>query len=210
DARYFPARPVYEHPSQDVAVLRVLAAGGEVAGLRELAVAPDVAAIAPGEGLTVIGYPKEAVQDDPTSLEGTCSGVWKGFEHDKPITLTRTSAPVNEGESGGPAINAHGQLVGMVVAHIGEAQGLGLLIPSSAIQETLAGLKKVPLPAAGGRAEPAYASMAASGGALNKYIGYFFQHKNMAAADEQAEAAKRLLEAAVAADPGASDAHVLL
>ncbi len=101
----------------------------------------------------------------------------------------------------------------MVVAHIGEAQGLGLLISSAAIQETMAGLKRVSMPATA-RVEPAYAGIAAAGGALNKYVGYFFQHKNMAAADEQAEAAKHFLESAAGAGTdagaGASDAHVLL
>ena len=208
DARYFPARPVYEHPTQDVAVLRLLASPGDLPALRAVAVVPEIASIAPGEGLTVIGYPKEAAQDDPTSLEGTCSGVWKGFEKDTPITLTRTSAAVNEGESGGPAINARGQLVGMVVARIGTAQGLGLLIPSAALQETMSELRRVPLPAEA-RADPAYAAIAAAGGALNKYIEYFFQHQNMAAAEKQAEMAKHLLETAVVANPGATDAHLL-
>ena len=209
DARYFPARPVYEHPTQDVAVLRLLASPADLTALGEVAVAPEIASITPGEGLTVIGYPKEAAQDDPTSLEGTCSGVWKGFEKDTPITLTRTSAPVNEGESGGPAINARGQLVGMVVARIGAAQGLGLLIPSAALQETMSDLRRVPLPAEA-RAEPAYAAIAAAGGALNKYIEYFFQHQNMAAAEKQAAVARHLLETALVANPGATDAHLLM
>lgn len=51
--------------------------------------------------------------------------------------VIQTSAPINSGNSGGPLLNAIGQVIGITTAIISGSQGVGLAIPSDTIRREL-------------------------------------------------------------------------
>jgi S1-C subfamily serine protease len=91
-----------------------------------LAPAPEPAK--PGQPVVVVGSPL-GLEDSVTSgvvsaLRSTASGPVLQFD-----------APVNQGNSGGPVVNAQGQVVGVVNAKIGNAEGISLGIPVAVLCE---------------------------------------------------------------------------
>jgi len=47
--------------------------------------------------------------------------------------VIQTTAPLNPGNSGGPVMNYHGQVIGIATAIVADSQGLGFAIPSNTI-----------------------------------------------------------------------------
>ena len=210
DARYFPARPVYQHPTQDVAVLRLLAAPGELPALREVAViardrqhrprrGADRHRLSQGVGA---GRSDQPGGDLQRRLEGVREGkADHAHPHQRPRQRRRVGRPGDQRprSAGGHGGRAHRRGAGPRPAHPQRRA------PGDDVR-----------PAAGAaagrtaRSTPPTRRSRPRARALNKYIEYFFQHQNMAAADKQAETAKRLLETAVGANPAATDAHLLV
>lgn len=84
-----------------------------------------------------LGYPLGTTQ---VSLKST-SGVVSGREHVGGRNLIQISAPINPGSSGGPTVNASGQVVGVAVAGILSAQNVGYVIPSNELKMVLNDLR---------------------------------------------------------------------
>ncbi len=76
---------------------------------------PDLAApVRPGEPVHALGYPLGSrLSRNPSIISGQVSAA-TGLEDN--IAQFRMSAPINEGNSGGPVINAHGTLIGIATA----------------------------------------------------------------------------------------------
>jgi S1-C subfamily serine protease len=108
----------------DIAVLKITA--------KDLPAAPlgDSDRIKLGQGVVAIGNPK--------GLTGTISaGLISQIREEGDFTLLQTSAPVYPGNSGGPLINKHGKVIGVVAARVDEGPTLGLAVPINYVSRAL-------------------------------------------------------------------------
>jgi 2-alkenal reductase len=127
-----PAILVARDVRQDLALLRVQNGDMPVVdwGVSEQ--------VRPGEWVVAIG---SALGDFPNSVTvGVVSGVDRALELDDDVTiegLIQTDAAINKGNSGGPLVNLHGEVIGINTFIIregrqsGVAEGIGFAIPST-------------------------------------------------------------------------------
>jgi len=90
-----------------------------------------------GETVVAIGNP---FGFDHTVTRGVISAKNRSWPLDDPqfTDVLQTDAAINPGNSGGPLINTRGQLVGVNMALLQEAQGIGFAIPASRVANLLA------------------------------------------------------------------------
>lgn len=83
-----------------------------------------------GEGIVAIGNPK--------GLDGTIStGVISQFRNDGRFSMLQISAPIYPGNSGGPLLNKHGEVIGLVSARLGDNATLGFALPINYVHRAL-------------------------------------------------------------------------
>ena len=121
DGSRVDATLVGRDPSNDVAVVKI--DPSKVAAVAELG---DSSAVRPGQRVVAIGSP-EALENSVT--EGIVSGINR--QVDPYVGLIQTDAAINHGNSGGPLINASGQVIGLNTLGVraDNAQGLNFAIP---------------------------------------------------------------------------------
>ena len=130
-----PARAVLFDSKNDVAILRV-------PGLRArpLATADPV----PGEAVAILGYPENGPFDAvPGRLGETVTVLTEDAYGRRPVrrTVTTLRGRVPHGNSGGPAVNANGQVTSTVfAARVGASGGYG--VPTSIVRDALARPKR--------------------------------------------------------------------
>lgn len=124
EAALQPARLVRADPDLDLAVL-------ESDGLASLPTLPwRVEPVAPGERVLALGHPAETVW---SFTAGVVSSLHAG--------MVQTDAAINVGNSGGPLIDARGQVVGLNTSRlIGVTQGIGFARPIAMAQGLLDGV----------------------------------------------------------------------
>ncbi len=83
-----------------------------------------------------LGYPL-----GQSSLKST-TGVVSGREHIGGRNLIQMDAPINPGSSGGPAMNAEGEVIGVANSGIVSAQNIGYIIPVNELKMVLEDLRK--------------------------------------------------------------------
>jgi serine protease Do len=74
---------------------------------------------------------------DNTVTMGIVSAVGRQREHDDSMVYVQTDAPINPGSSGGPLVDAAGQVVGIntfILSQSGGNQGLGFAAPSNIVR----------------------------------------------------------------------------
>jgi S1-C subfamily serine protease len=82
--------------------------------------------VALGDRILVLGNPK--------GLEGTLSdGIISGIRGNDNGRLIQITAAISPGSSGGPVLNEYGEVVGVAVATVKEAQNLNFAIPSATL-----------------------------------------------------------------------------
>jgi S1-C subfamily serine protease len=97
-----------------------------------------------GESPTMLGETVIAIGNpfgfDHTVTRGVISARNRSWPLDDPqfTDVLQTDAAINPGNSGGPLINVRGQLVGINMAILSEAQGIGFAIPASRVANLLA------------------------------------------------------------------------
>ncbi len=121
----------------DLAIIRV---EGQVPAVAELG---DSAALQPGEPVIAIGSPLGDFKG--TVTVGVVSALDRRLDLGTGVTmegLIQTDAAINEGNSGGPLVNALGQVIGVNTAIVrgsgyggAVAEGLGFAIPSNTVKE---------------------------------------------------------------------------
>lgn len=87
---------------------------------------------------------------NPRGLEnsitmGVVSSAARQIGPDAAQVFIQTDAPINPGDSGGPLIDAHGEIVGIntfIFTQSGGSEGLGFAIPVNLVQDVYAQLKK--------------------------------------------------------------------
>jgi S1-C subfamily serine protease len=137
DGRSFPGRVVTSDPSADLAVVKVEATGlpvvtlGSAAGLR------------PGQLVIAIGSPLGDFTDSVTSgiLSATGRAIDIGSRR-RPlhlVNLLQVDAPINAGNSGGPLLDANGDVIGINTAVDPNGQGIAFAIPSTPRRRSCSG-----------------------------------------------------------------------
>jgi serine protease Do len=136
DGREYEAERVAETERSDVALIRIKARPGEK--FKAVKFAPDDDLLL-GETVLALG--------NPYGLGGSVSkGILSsknrrppaGNEPLKVEDWLQTDAAINPGNSGGPLVNLRGELIGLNVAMVQQAQGLGFAIPIKRVSEALA------------------------------------------------------------------------
>lgn len=134
DGRRYRAVVIGRDPATDVAVLRLEAAPA-TAPLAFAAAAPRR-----GEPVLALGNPMSF----PFSVSsGVLSGAGRAYDPAWPVDLLQHDAAINPGSSGGPLLNAAGEVVGMNVATPREALldiGIGLAVPAPVLRTIAARL----------------------------------------------------------------------
>jgi serine protease Do len=146
DGSELPAKVVGRDGRLDVALLSVdVSSLGASAQLRSLPLG-DSDQLAVGERLIVLGNP---FGDEVTAAAGvvsatgrdaaaaTAPGFGGGFR-----AMLQTDARVHRGNSGGPALNAAGQVVGMAVATSERPTELSFVVPINRVREVLDSLRE--------------------------------------------------------------------
>jgi putative serine protease PepD len=141
---YHDAQVLSVDASTDLAALKIDASDAQ--GVRPLELA-DSDKVQVGDSAIAIGYPLGL---DRTATAGIVSGLERqiqspnGFSIDKVI---QTDAPVNPGNSGGPLLNAKGQVIGVnsqiaTAAGGGEGNiGISFAIPANTVKQVLPDLE---------------------------------------------------------------------
>ncbi|MCB7137813.1 S1C family serine protease [Cellulosimicrobium marinum] len=126
DGRDIAARTASTAPLADLAVVRTA---------EDLPSAPTLATDDPatGDPVTVVGYPEGGRL---TVTQGTVIGTTTDPLHENLGEVLVTDAPVEPGSSGSAALNADGEVIGVVYAKTSTDKSL--LVPVSTVQELLA------------------------------------------------------------------------
>lgn len=127
DKRYFEARIVGRDPSTDIAVLKI-----DAAEIRP-AVLGNSDEVKVGDWVMAIGNP---FQLQSTVTAGIVSALGRDVDiirDQMPIEhFIQTDAAINQGNSGGALVNAHGELIGIntaIATESGTYQGYGFAVP---------------------------------------------------------------------------------
>ena len=125
-------------PLSDIAILKISNAKGlkaaELGDSKTLNIGQQVIAIGNALG-----------EYDGTVTSGIISGVGRtvnassddGVTKETLTDMIQTDAAINSGNSGGPLVNAQGQVIGVNTAVASEAQGIGFAIPISSVKGIL-------------------------------------------------------------------------
>jgi 2-alkenal reductase len=156
DGRKSSAQLVRNDPLTDLAVIKVSAT------VTTMLTFGDSNSLQPGEPVLAIGSALGEYRNTVTS--GIVSGLGRAITEPTGTVLqnmVQTDAPINQGNSGGPLLNQHGQVIGVNTAITRGAQasdpfgvsqsvvaeGLGFAIPSSTVQNVASRLVQNKAPA---------------------------------------------------------------
>ena len=135
DGTEYTAKLVGSDEETDIAVLKIDAAGLVYARFADSSVCRV------GDNVVAIGNPL-GKEYSGTMTNGIVSAIERSVTYNgHSMTLMQTNAALNEGNSGGPLINAYGQVVGITNMKIMSAytsvEGIGFAIPTSVIQNAV-------------------------------------------------------------------------
>lgn len=134
--RTYEARVVGLHREGDLALLKI-----DATGLPSLPLRSDVK-VRQGELVFAVGSP-EGLASSITM--GVVSSAARQVDTEPPMVFIQTDAPINHGNSGGPLVNADGDLVGIntfIFSESGGSQGLGFAIPAPMARFVYESLRK--------------------------------------------------------------------
>jgi len=126
DGRSFDGKVVGLDSTLDLAVVKISAHDLPTISLG------DSGAIRPGEWVIAIGNPYGFSN---TVTAGIVSATGRTLGELGKKDLIQTDAAINPGNSGGPLINIRGEVVGINVAIVAQAQGIGFAIPINSAKE---------------------------------------------------------------------------
>ncbi len=126
-------------PERDLAVIRV----ESTTALPTIEIG-DSSALKVGQLVVAIGSPLGTFTESVTS--GILSATGRTIEVGSPMSrqtstmtnLLQTDAAINEGNSGGPLLDASGRVIGVNVAVAASAQGIGFAVPIDAAAAIMA------------------------------------------------------------------------
>ena len=132
NTKTYNAKYVAGDKDNDIAVLKV-----EAQAPLPAAEIGDSDALVVGDAVYAIGNPL-GVELRGTFTDGIVSAINRNVQVDgRTMTLIQTNAALNSGNSGGPLVNAYGQVVGINTIKMSSAyssiEGLGFALPTSSI-----------------------------------------------------------------------------
>jgi S1-C subfamily serine protease len=136
DGSEYAAKVVGTAPDSDLAIVQASIPADKLA----VATLGDSSAVQPGDPAIAIGSPFGL---DQTVTAGIVSGINREFgtANGRPMRgLIQTDAPVNPGNSGGPLLNAKGEVVGIttsIESPVRGSVGVGFAIPSNTAKQLL-------------------------------------------------------------------------
>lgn len=139
DKREFDAKVVGTDAATDLAVVKINATGLTSAAWG------DSSQLRPGESVLAIGDPMDV---GISVTRGIVSALDRSRLGDGPNSrgsFIQTDAPINHGNSGGPLVNARGQVVGInteILSQSGASDGIGFAIPSNLVKPVAESLIK--------------------------------------------------------------------
>jgi serine protease Do len=140
DERKFDAEVVSTDPKTDVAIIKIK---GEVPKDLPTVQLGDSDALRPGDLVMAIGAPfgfQQTVTHGIISATGRSNVGIADFED-----FLQTDAPIDPGNSGGPLVNMHGEVIGMnsaIATSVGQFSGVGFAIPINMIKTMMPTLIK--------------------------------------------------------------------
>lgn len=141
DGKKYSAKVLARDPSQDIAVLRIMAPGLKAAKLGDSAsVKLGQTAIAIGNAL---GEYRNTVSVGVISgLGRTVTASGEGIGTETIDGVFQTDAAINPGNSGGPLLNLRGEVIGMNTAMAEGAQSIGFTIPINKAKRAITSVQK--------------------------------------------------------------------
>lgn len=140
---YENVRVVMVDPMSDIAILKISNAKGlkaaELGDSKKINIGQQVIAIGNALG-----------EYDGTVTSGIISGIGRtveassedGSSREVLTDMIQTDAAINSGNSGGPLVNAQGQVIGINTAVASKAQSIGFAIPISSVKGILKSISK--------------------------------------------------------------------
>lgn len=148
DGRHLPAKLIGEDRLTDIALLKL---SGEAFPFIELGRSGDIMV---GEWAIALGNPFGLFQlnDQPTVTVGVVSAIDRDWGRTNEgrlyLDMIQTDAAINHGNSGGPLVNAPGQVIGMNTFIFTGSQyqegfiGIGFALPIDKVKEVVAEIKQ--------------------------------------------------------------------
>ena len=135
DGRERSARVIFGDPATDVALLEV----EDAAGLVPLTLG-DSGLMEVGDPVVAMGNALGLDETSPTVSVGIVSALGRSIETDQATLedLIQTDAAINAGNSGGPLLNAAGEVIGINTAIASDAQNIGFSISINSVKEEIA------------------------------------------------------------------------
>jgi len=134
DGRERSARVVFGDPATDIAVLEVEDAEGLVP-----LVLGDSSLMEVGDPVIAMGNALGLDETSPTVSVGIVSALGRTIETDQAVLedLIQTDAAINAGNSGGPLLNAAGEVIGINTAIASGAENIGFSISVDSVKEEI-------------------------------------------------------------------------
>jgi S1-C subfamily serine protease len=128
DGKSYEAKLVGEDPSTDLAVIHVDAHGLPFSKIG------DSANLKVGQLVIAIGNPFGFQSTVSTGVLSALGRHWRGENGRLIENIIQHSAPLNPGNSGGPLVNSRGEVIGINMAIIAQAQALCFSIPADTVK----------------------------------------------------------------------------
>ena len=125
DGSSFPASVIGKDSATDLAVLRASVSGTHFASFG------DSAKLKVGQLVIAIGNPFGFQSSVTAGVVSALGRSLRSKEGQLIENIIQHTAPLNPGNSGGPLVNSHNQVVGINTAIIGLAQNIGFAVPSN-------------------------------------------------------------------------------
>jgi putative serine protease PepD len=164
DGRRAAARVVGTDASSDVAVIRVSASSSQLAPLAF----GDSSKVQVGDGVVAIGSPFGLAG---TVTTGIVSALDRSITAPNNYTIPgaiQTDTPINHGNSGGPLLDSHGNVIGInsqIKSNSGDSSGVGFAVASNTVRRAAETL------IAGGKVQHAYLGVALGDASSGAGIG---------------------------------------
>ncbi len=135
DGREFKANVVGRDPKTDLSLIKITSPAADLPAIP----LGDSDKMRVGDWVLAVGNPFGLAH---TVTQGIISATGRVIGTGPYDNFLQTDAPVNPGNSGGPLVNLHGEVVGITTAIVATGQGIGFAIPSNVARNVVTQLRE--------------------------------------------------------------------